>query len=302
MKNKKKAEIKVGITVIFGIIVLVLVFAWAKNFDPAADRITLFIRFDSVAGLSEGDNVTVNGVKKGTVDEIKVDGNYVLVKTSLESDVELNEDAEFAVMMLDLMGGKKIEVSPGSSAQSLNYDEIANGNFAGDISTAMAVLSSVDKDLVQVIREVKITLTNMNNILSDEQFGSDVKKSVSNLSEVSENLNRIINNNEESLNELISSGSKFASLSANFIEENKDNLSSTISELETTIANANEILGKINSFSDEIKNEENNIGKILYDEKMIEDLKILSERIIKLTETIQEQINGKGLKTDVNLF
>ena len=302
MKENKSTEIKVGVTVIVGLLVLVFVFAWAKNFDPTSDRKVLYIRFDSVAGLSEGDNVTVNGVKKGSVEEIKVDGNYVLVKTSLDSDVELNADASFAVMMLDLMGGKKIEVSPGSADESLNLNEIANGNFAGDISTAMAVLSSVDKDLVQVIREVKVTLTSMNEILSDEEFSGDVKNSVRNLSEVSDNLNRIINTNEQGLNELINSGSKFAALSAEFMEENKESLSSTVTELQKTAANANELIGKLNSFSDEIKQGENNIGKLVYDEKIAEDLKILSERIFKLTETIQDQLNGKGLKTDVNLF
>lgn len=302
MRNQKKAEIKVGLTVILGIIVLVLVFAWAKNFDPGSEKKTLVIRFDSVAGLSEGDNVTVNGVKKGTVEEIKVDGNYVLVKTSLENDIQLNEDATFSIMMLDLMGGKKIEVSPGSSNQPLDLSQIAEGNFAGDISTAMAVLSSVDKDLVQVIREVKVTLTSMNKILSDEEFSSDLKTSVQNLTEVSGNLNRIINNNEEGLNNLISSGSEFASLSVDFMKENKENITSTISELESTVTEANDLLTKINVFTDQVKNKENNIGKLMYDEKIVEDLKVLSERVLKLTETIQNQLDQKGLKTDVNLF
>ena len=36
-----------------------------------------------------------------------VEPNNVLVELSIENDVQLKEDASFAISMLDLMGGKK---------------------------------------------------------------------------------------------------------------------------------------------------------------------------------------------------
>jgi phospholipid/cholesterol/gamma-HCH transport system substrate-binding protein len=70
MKKQKKAELKVGITVIVGIIILLWVLGWAKNFSFNSDEKFLSISFDNVAGLSVGDFVSVQGIKTGYVEKI----------------------------------------------------------------------------------------------------------------------------------------------------------------------------------------------------------------------------------------
>ncbi len=45
-------------------------------------------------------------MRKGYVKEMLVEPNNVLVELSIDNDVQLKEDATFAISMLDLMGGK----------------------------------------------------------------------------------------------------------------------------------------------------------------------------------------------------
>lgn len=302
MKNNRKAEIKVGITVIAAIIILLWLFGWAKNYNLGAAQKELSIRFDNIAGLEVGDRVTINGIRKGTVESFLNDGNSVIVKTLMDGDAEIKEDAQFTILMLDLMGGKKIEINPGTSANEIDYSQIQNGYFAGDISTAMAMLSSVQNDLVDVIKEVKISLNNMNDIIADKDFSENVKISFKNINKLSNQLSILIESNKNEISGLISSGKNLTESANNLITENKEQIGESIKRLNDFINNSNSLVKKIDESISEIKNKENNIGKILYDENFLKEITETLNRVKELTRLLQTQLEGDGINVDANIF
>jgi len=302
MKNNRKAEIKVGITVIAAIIILLWLFGWAKNYNLGAAQKELSIRFDNIAGLEVGDRVTINGIRKGTVESFLNDGNSVIVKTLMDGNAEIKEDAQFTILMLDLMGGKKIEINPGTSANEIDYSQIQNGYFAGDISTAMAMLSSVQNDLVDVIKEVKISLNNMNDIIADKDFSENVKISFENINKLSNQLSILIESNKNEISGLISSGKNLTESANNLITENKEQIGESIKRLNDFINNSNSLVKKIDESISEIKNKENNIGKILYDENFLKEITETLNRVKELTRLLQTQLEGDGINVDANIF
>ena len=72
MKDQSKTEIKVGIMVIVGTLVFLWIIGWAKNFSISTSEKFLEVKFPTVAGLEADDPVTVNGVRKGTVQDFKI--------------------------------------------------------------------------------------------------------------------------------------------------------------------------------------------------------------------------------------
>lgn len=302
MKNNRKAEIKVGITVIAAILILLWLFGWAKNYNLSGTQKELLIRFDNIAGLEIGDRVTINGIRRGSVESFLNDGNTVIVKTLMDGDAELKEDAQFTILMLDLMGGKKIEIIPGTSAIPIDYSQIQNGYFSGDISTAMAMLSSVQGDLVDVIKEVKISLNNMNEIIADEEFSGNVKTSVENINKLSIQLSALIESNKKDISGLISSSKNLTESANNLITENKEQIGETINRLNEFINNSNALVNKIDESITEIKNKENNLGKILYDEKFLNGLTETLDQVKELTKLLKTQLEGDGINVDANIF
>ena len=121
MKNERKTEIRVGLTVLVGILVFIWILGWAKNFSLQSNEQLIKVRFINVSGLEIGDQVTVNGMRKGYVKEMIVEPNNVVVELSIDNDIKLKEDASFAISMLDLMGGKKVEVFPGTSSTTTEF-------------------------------------------------------------------------------------------------------------------------------------------------------------------------------------
>ncbi len=301
MKDQRKSEIRVGITVLLGLIIIIWVFGWAKNITVNANRKEFTVKFSSVAGLEIGDPVTINGVRKGFVDDMRIEKNNVFVRVNIDSDIELKEDAKFYIMMLDLMGGKKLEVDPGASENDLDLSLIQNGVFLGDVASAMAVLGSVEKDLVDVIREVKITLSSLNTTLTDSQFNNDLKQSLANLTKLTENLNILITANRTEINSLLNSGIKLTESLNNFIETNRDSLSNTISSLKNTLDDSRILISKVNELIDATNSGRNNIGRLINDPTLVDDLKSSLTNLKELTRLLLEQLQKEGIKVDANI-
>ena len=260
MKNNKKTEIKVGVTAFAAILLIVIIYGWAKNFSINSESKKLNVEFSTVAGLELGNLVSVNGVRKGLVDNITSSKNSALVTIKFTEEVELKEDAKFSIMMLDLMGGKKIEINSGNANAPINFSETQIGNFSGDISTAMATLSSVETDLVEVIKELKLSLENMNYIFNSEGFLDDVKTSASNLNTLTENMNNLLVANKKSIEEILSNTKELTSKSNRLIDKNEKQIFSILNNLDSTIISSNYLINNLNKLSEEVVNSENNIG------------------------------------------
>lgn len=302
MRNERKTEIRVGLTVLVGILVFIWILGWAKNFSIRSNEHVIKVRFANVSGLEIGDQVTVNGMRKGYVKEMIVEPNNVLVELSIENDVQLKEDASFAISMLDLMGGKKVEVFPGTSSRVYDNNKISEGKFYADIPSVMSLFGSVQDDLVTVLRDVKISLHSMNNYLTDDKLNADVKKSLSNLSLLTEKLNAMISENRNDVRSLTQNAVELTETSNKILLTNKDNIDQLFIDLKSVFQKSDTLLTSLNSLTTETVNQQNNVGKLLYDENLIKDLKQTLKQVNELTSILIDQLKNDGVNVDANVF
>lgn len=302
MKDQRKTEIRVGVTVLAGIIIFLWIFGWAKNFSLTPTENSVKVKFNNTSGLETGDPVTVNGVRKGFVEKLDVQDDGVIVSLKVDNSIKLKEDASFGVSMLDLMGGKKVEISPGISNVEMDYNEIQKGLFYADVPQVMSMMGTFRDDFTSTISDIKITLTSLNNYLTDQDLNRNIKSSLSNLSEVTRKLNILIDENRESIKQLTANTVELTEEAKLFLESNKAKMSSSIDELQSVLKNTDILMTKLNKFTDELEAKQNNLGKILYDEKMYEDLSQLLKQLNELTKMMIDQLKDDGLKVDVKIF
>lgn len=301
MKDQRKTDIRVGITVIISLLLLVWIFGWAKNYKLNAEEKYINIVFETVAGLEKGDPVTVNGVRKGFVEEITIQGNNAVVKAILDNDVQLKKDAKFAVTMLDLMGGKKIEIRPGVDPSALDYSKVQQGEFYADIPSVMAMIGSIQDDLINIVKEVQVTLGSINKVMSDEQFNQKLKSSLDNLAQISSKLNTMIDENRASIKVLTKNSAELSGEAAALLKENKEKFTVTLDEMQSVVKKTNNLIDQITSLTEETKQKKNNVGKLLYDEQILDDLKTSLKQVKELTNILNEQLKGKGINVDANI-
>ncbi len=295
-------EIKVGITVFASIILFVLVIMWAKNFSFGAETQTIKVRFPNVSGLYVKDKVTVNGVEKGFVSDLKIDGNSVIAELTVSRDVDLRRDAAFGVEMLDLMGGKKVEIKPGVAKEKLDFDKIQNGKFMGDISAAMSMFTEMQSDLSLIIKQTKEITEATSEILRDGNFGAELSRTLSSVNETLAKTNELLDENRTDLRRIVKNGAELTDSLNGFWRENGGKFLRLVESSQTSLAKADTTLTELNALLRGVNDGSNNLGKVLNDEEYLDKLNKTIGQLNELMEILTKQLKGEGINVNTNIF
>ncbi len=302
MRNERKAEIKVGITTILSLIVFIWIMGWSKNFIRTSSDVEINIMFDNVSGLEFDDEVTIRGLRKGFVKDIILDRNIIIVKISVDQSADLRKDAEFWLATVDLMGDKKIEIIPGIAKEKLNLDVLQSGKFLPDFSTMMATIGSVKDDLMTMIDDVKVSLTAVNSLLTDEEMKTDLKSSLKNLNGLTYKLNVMLSENSENISTIVENTAVISEDAKIFIDENKEDINVSVSKLKSLLTESDSLVNQFNYITAQTIEGDNNLGKILYDDSLVVKLTETFKLLKQLSKMIIYQLQQDGVKIDANIW
>ncbi len=302
MKTDRRTEVRVGATLLVGLVLILWILGWAKNFTLFSDQPELKLLFDNVSGLEVGDRVTVNGVTRGFVEQIRNEGEGVRVNCLLEENITLHKDAVFRISMLDLMGGKKVEIFDSREGETLDLDNIHRGHFAGDIASVMSSLHAVETDLVDVIKEVRYSLETINNFTRESGVLGKVEKSIDNFNSVANDIKKVISENRGEINSLLKSGNELSGKIVTLIDENRAGIEKSVTGVQDVIKKLDKALTDVNSLLNETSESRNNLGKALYDQKFLDEFEKTISNVNTLLDMLQEQLKDDGIKVDASIF
>ena len=158
---KHMNEIKIGIFVITGVILLL--FGWAYLREFAIQKQQFFtVVFDDVAGLTKGSFVRINGLRVGRVDKLTLDTkeNKVLVLARIQiPDIVISKDSMFYIRTSGYVGDKYLDVTLGMANEFVMDGDILAGEPAFDafqsLERVSQILNKLNPDLVgQSIQDV----------------------------------------------------------------------------------------------------------------------------------------------------
>jgi phospholipid/cholesterol/gamma-HCH transport system substrate-binding protein len=131
---------------IVGAVVLVVAvafvfYAFAKSDRPSADGYDIVARFGRVDGLKRGSDVTLSGVKVGTVTGIDLDRKtyQAVVHMAVSAGVDLPADTNAKIVSESLLGGMEIVLEPGADKKMIaRGGEITNTQDAISLTELIA--------------------------------------------------------------------------------------------------------------------------------------------------------------------
>ena len=128
---KISREVKVGLFMVTGIVLLYLGFNFLKGIDFFSSTHKYYAIYENVDKLTEANQVYLNGYAVGRVSKIQIQQkkNRVVVELNIESTVELN-DSSYAVLNGELLGGKFIQLVVGNSTKKLNPKDTLRSDIA----------------------------------------------------------------------------------------------------------------------------------------------------------------------------
>src|SRR5471032_1823961 len=112
-------------TIVGGLVLVVaalfVFYAFGKSDRAGHDGYEVIARFGRIDGLKRGADVTLSGVKVGTVTGFDLDSKtyQAVVRMAVASDVKLPLDTNAKVVSESLLGGMVVVLEPGGSESSI---------------------------------------------------------------------------------------------------------------------------------------------------------------------------------------
>lgn len=300
----RKTELKVGLFTLLGLAVLVGGVMWGRHMYISRGMQSLAIRFPTSSGLTTGDDVTVNGVKMGRVESIDIDGNGVLVHASLDKAVSLRSDVAGTIRMLELMGGKKIDVRPGTSATLYDPQQVVVGVTDMDIPDAVATLGKLSGDLTRVLFRADTLLNSINNLMSDSVFVQNIRHTVATLDATLVLVRNFVARNQEDMEAslkdirvVVSEVKSFFITNRPIVEKLLHDADRTMGNVDVTLSHADSTLAGATAMLNEIKTGNGSVHKLVYDKELAVQL----DSTLTLAHRLFEFILDHGVNINVRL-
>lgn len=290
MKKKLfSREFRVGILAIAAIFILYFGLNFLNGIDIFTSTNSFYTHFERTNGLVKSAPVTINGFKVGQVDAVEYDFSKTVpfvVKISVPKDIKLAKGTRLELYDDGLMGGKAIRIIMDTPTA---YDQNTHLHKSGDTIQSTVSPGLMDMLSAEFLPKVSNVITQADSLLfslrqiteSSQLAGSlqSIEKSTANLEQTSAQLKRIMSTDvPEILGNVKHLSSDFKTISGNLKEID---FASTFASIDSTINNLNLVSQKLTS-------NDNNIGLLLNDKELYNNLLNTTESANNLLIDLQK--------------
>lgn len=297
MKQQRKLEIKVGATVIAGVLILIVGFAIFKEWSPLTAQEQIMMRFPNSAGLQSGDQVALNGVNIGKVASVTLDESTVLVTANIAAGTRILEGAVPTIQMLELMGGKKIEITQGEGKKTIPLDHVISGSVDPDIAGALHLIGDLEGNVRSLGENANELILNANSIIGDKEFIASMKEAAINLRDLTIEARSILAENRSNISGLAENMNSLVKRVDTLLVEIKPRLTATMDGTDNTLASADSLLVTIQQLVQDIRTGNGIISRALYDTSMT----AMTERLVSKVDSVLQIIINDDMKIRIRL-
>ena len=268
-QNKKNIEFRVGFFSIIAILILAISYSWFTGVLENRKYTTVKVHFENAGNLEIGSDVTMNGVKKGRVKDLQVSSDGVVVHLLVELDFTMQEGTEFYILESNLMGDVLVEIIPGKGEGTLNLEEIQIGEKSYGLTKLVAELSEVVNGLESM----------MNGIYDNDGFLQNLRAIVDTSLVIVSKISSSYNRNSAEIEKIIANSSAISENLARLISENEENITETITQtadvmkgIKTTLTEMEKASSNIQVITEKILQEDNTLNKLITEKELYENL------------------------------
>lgn len=295
----ERIHVKVGAITLVAIIVLLAGITIGRGVTISTASVHVRIRAANAAGLEAGAPVWINGIKRGSIISVRPDGDSVLIIAGIDDASILRSDAHAKIAMLEITGGKRLDILPGSSKAPWD-GAVLHADPAGDLSHLFAAIEPLARGADVLIRRLDTTVRAFNATIASPATQEQLHIAIERSSQLIAELQDAVTSNRAAVESIIadlriSSKELREALVRNrpTIEQLLDRLERLSSNLDTLVSNARQLsvradttLGHLNVTLDQLRTQQTAIGKLLYDEQFAMRIDSTLGRIAGLVDTI----------------
>ena len=286
--STRAREIQVGVTVLVALGVTLWGATWLKE-QTLHRRVKVWkVVFPQTGGLSNSDEVQVNGLRKGNVSDVELVGDHVLVKLALSSDITLTTDSRVAIRNIGLMGEKVIAVDLKTSGVPYTPRDTIEGIYEKGIPEVMAGMGTT-------VDAVAALSTQLKNIADAMEQSGTLDKTLANFRNTSEELKLAVSENRAVLNETMGNLRASSRTARALTTDREAQLRHTLDSFERSAASMERLKMQLDSVRASLQNVsgkvdrgEGTLGKLVNDDKLYNDARQSVTSLHQLIEDIKK--------------
>ena len=285
--NNYGAEIKVGLFVVIGIIILSYMSLKVGKFDVGRKKgYSIAAYFDNVSGLNKDVPVEIAGIEIGSVGDIRLDKKRARVTMRIYPDISIPSDSKASIRTKGIMGDKFIEITPGKGElPSLEDGEmIVNTYSPTDIDKLITTIGDVAMDIKKVSRS-------LGSVLGGKEGESRIREILDNMNNTTESLHRIILDNEKRVSSLLGNFYEFSKDIKEASQVNKEYINKIVVDIKYTTTQLKNAVGAFSNIIEKIEKGDGSLGRLVNDTQTIDDLNHTLANLRSISEKID---SGKG--------
>jgi len=313
MEKSIYQKLRLGIFVLTGITLFVLaIWMIGSKQNIFGNSSDLYAVFNNVNGLKTGNNIRFSGIKVGTVKNIQmINDTLIVVKMSIESDItkHIKTDAKAVITTDGLVGNMIVNILPGAGSQTAlqsgdtirSYSRIRTDEMLNTLSVTNENAALLTAELLKITKEISNGKGIVGAIINDSTITDDVKQTLHFLRKTSYESSIAIKN----INNLVSSLNKKDNLIgvikdtvlAKQMKNIVSNIEKSSQEIETVIDNLNTTIENTNSTVLNVKEGKGAINYLSNDPALVKKI----DHTVNNLDSAMIKINTAGIKLNENL-
>jgi phospholipid/cholesterol/gamma-HCH transport system substrate-binding protein len=316
--SRLTTTVKVGALTVVTVLAAFLILRFVDKGRSDTGGYLVYVIMQDVSGIVKRSQVRVAGIPIGNVEDIRLVDDKGRIDIRVNPDVALFEDAQASKATRNLLGEYFISISPGTRGRPQLKD--------GDEIKGVGVSASAD-DVLQNMSRIAQTVERITSALEksvgSEEAQQNMRDTLANLALVTEALNQTVNENRESIRNILegveavtAQGRTDAVAILNNVrvvtDELKQLMTGTASGDPGARERVNSLVDRVNSATESLEKTMSNLesttgrlergegtlGRLTKDEKLIDEIEGVAENVGTYVSQLSQLRTILSLRTD----
>ena len=293
------------------LVLLVGGIVWGKRAAFGVEERIVVFTASNTSGVDAGSVITVNGVRKGSVISVQTTPDGVTIQAGIDPTVLLKEDATGTIQMLEITGGKKIEVSTGKSERPLSADAAIPCVVAGDLGAVVGTFDQIAQKVDALLVRIDTTVGFANGLIGSPQLRGGVERTIQNTEQLTRSLNLLVADNRgklermlgnldgtiTELRDLVQRSSPGIDRSLAAVEQTAADARTVINSSSSVIRRADSLIAHVDALVGDIRNGNGIVAKLINDSTLTNELMLTLQNARGMIEEVRKY----GINTNVSI-
>lgn len=190
--------IRVGLFFIFGVSLMWIVYeTLSRSTFYQNEGYPIKVYFSDLKQLKLSDDVRMAGVRIGSVSDAYLEDKQAVAILNIESTIAIPSDSIASIAVAGLLGANYVSIVPGQAQDALSAKDTIASLEKADLSTVVEQIGNIGKRVDKFFSKLEAAIGTEGEdqpgtiglLLHDKEFASNLKSTVSNIENFSEQLN-----------------------------------------------------------------------------------------------------------------